>query len=178
MRSRIRPEPGGWAAGLLLAAVLLTACGAVSRTQPAATTQPSVTASGATPSGQPATPPGQRPPLHTPPTNERVLTARDQDNGHAVSLQVGDQLLLVLASTYWKLDGSSDAAVLRQTVPPVVAPQSSGCVPGEGCGTVTARFDAIAAGRADVSAKRTSCGEALSCTGSLGFYRVTVIVVG
>jgi hypothetical protein len=179
MRSRFRPERGGWA-GLLLAVALTTACGAVAGSPSAATAQSSASAtpSGPAPSGQPATPPGQRPPLHTPPTDQRVLVARDQDNGHAMSLQVGDQLELVLTSTYWKLDGSSDAAVLRQTLPPVVAPQPSGCVVGQGCGTVTAHFQAIARGQADVSARRTSCGEAMSCTGNLGFYRLTVMVTG
>jgi hypothetical protein len=177
MGSRFRPERGGWA-GLLLGAALMTACGAVAGSHSAASAQPSATGSAPAPSGQPATPPGQRPPLHTPPTDQRVLVARDQDNGHAMSLQVGDQLELVLTSTYWKLDGSSDPGVLRQTLPPVVAPQPSGCVVGQGCGTVTAHFQAIARGQSDVSARRTSCGEAMSCTGNLGFYRLTVVVTG
>ena len=32
---------------------------------------------------------------------------------------------------------------------PAVSPQTSGCVPGGGCGTVSAQFDAVAPGRAD-----------------------------
>jgi hypothetical protein len=41
---------------------------------------------------------------------------------------------------------------------------------------VSATFDAVAAGSANVSASRTSCGEALSCARNQGLYRVTVRV--
>jgi hypothetical protein len=156
----------------ILAAGLLTACGAVGA--PHAAGSPSV--SPASVSAPPASPVV---PLHTPPTNgPRTLVVGDQDNGHAVSVRAGERLQLVLTSTYWRVDGSSDPNVLRPAGQPAVSPQVTGCVPGAGCGTVTALFDAVAPGRADVSAKRTSCGEALSCTGNLGFYRVTVMVTG
>jgi len=49
-------------------------------------------------------------------------------------------------------------------------------VPGAGCGTVTALFDAVGPGRASVSAERTGCGEAMSCTGRQRSYSVTVVV--
>ncbi|HXM58436.1 MAG TPA: hypothetical protein VOB72_23755 [Candidatus Dormibacteraeota bacterium] len=150
-------------AAAVLAAALLAACGAAGSGQPPASPGPGATG-GVT--------------LHTPPTiGARTVTARDQDNGHAVSVRVGDRLQLVLGSTYWKLDGSSDEAVLRPAAAPAVSP-SPGCVPGEGCGTVSGQFDAIAPGRADVTASRTSCGEAMACTGGQGSYRVTVVVTG
>jgi hypothetical protein len=156
----------------ILAAGLLTSCGAVAA-HPAGATSPGAgptTASGSPSAGVP---------LHTPPTNApRILVVSDQDNGHSVSLRAGERLELQLGSTYWQVDGSSDSNVLRLTAGTSVSvsPQVKGCVPGEGCGTVTAMFDAVAPGRANVSASRTSCGEAMSCTGSLGFYRVTVMV--
>ena len=156
----------------IVAAGLLTSCGAVAP-RPAGATNPG--ASPAAASGQPS--PGV--PLHTPPTNEpRTLVISDQDNGHSVSVRAGERLELQLGSTYWQVGGSSDSNVLRLTAGTSVttSPQIKGCVPGEGCGTVTALFDAVAPGRADVSAQRTSCGEAMSCTGNLGFYRVTVVV--
>jgi hypothetical protein len=155
-------SPSRWSAALL-AAALLAACGSAAPTGDT----PSPGASAAT-----------RVPLRTPPTvGPRLVVARDQDNGHAISVRVGDHLLVVLDSTYWSVAGSSDQAVLRPAGAPTVSPQVGGCVPGGGCGTVSAQFDAVAAGRADVTAKRSSCGEALACTGGQGAYRVTVVVV-
>jgi hypothetical protein len=45
-----------------------------------------------------------------------------------------------------------------------------------GCGTVTAVFHALKPGQATISASRTTCGEALLCTGSAGAYEVTIVV--
>jgi hypothetical protein len=155
----------------LLAAALLAACGAAAGgagggQPPAAVGSPAPTATA-------------RVPLRTPPTvDARTVTAGDQDNGRVLSVHVGDHLRVVLASTYWQLAGSSDPNVLRPAGEPAVSPQPSGCVPGGGCGSVTAPFDAVAAGRADVTARRASCGEALACTGAQGSYRVTVVVLG
>jgi hypothetical protein len=67
---------------------------------------------------------------------------------------------------------------MRQDGQTTVSNQGSGCIPAQGCGTVTATFDAIAAGRADLSATRTSCDEQQSCIGNPGFYRVSVVVAG
>jgi hypothetical protein len=105
-----------------------------------------------------------------------TVSAGDQDNGHRLAAHVGDHLLLTLNSTYWTVQGSSNPAVLRQSGQPLVVPTFGGCVPGQGCGIVRASFDALAPGTADVTASRTSCGEALACTGGAGSYRVTVVV--
>jgi hypothetical protein len=85
----------------------------------------------------------------------------------------------VLTSTYWQVLGSSDPAVLAL----VTGPTSSGaamtaCVPGAGCGTVTTVFHALASGRASITAARTTCGEAMRCTGTAGAYAVTIVVGG
>ncbi|HEY4026169.1 MAG TPA: hypothetical protein VGO86_07035 [Candidatus Dormibacteraeota bacterium] len=167
VRGRLRRRPV-LATVATLATALLTACGAVAagHPSPAGNAQPTVASP---PAGQLTSP---QPPRLTP------LVVRDQDNGHTISIRVGERVAVVLASTYWRLDGSSDPAVLRQLTEATMSPQPSGCVPGQGCGTVSALFDAVAAGRADVTAKRTSCGEAMSCTGNLGLYRVTVVVAG
>jgi hypothetical protein len=172
-----------WRSLLAAAAMLLTACGAMGgagspgRPMPAGSARPTGESPKATPVAGQSTPPG--PPLRTPPTiDSRTLVVRDQDNGHAVSVRVGERVSLVLARTNWQVEGRSDQAVLRQLAPAAVSSQPGGCVPGAGCGVVSALFDAVAAGRADVTAKRTSCGEALSCTGNLGLYRVTIAVLG
>jgi hypothetical protein len=159
-------------AAAIAAVGLLTACGAVGARPAGSTAPPSPTASAAAQAtAHPVVP------LRTPPTNApRTVVVSEQDNGHAISLRSGERLEVVLASTYWEVDGGSNPNVLRPTAQPTTSPELKGCVPGEGCGTVTALYDAVAPGRADVNAKRTSCGEAMSCTGTLGFYRVTVVV--
>jgi hypothetical protein len=103
------------------------------------------------------------------------VLVRDADRGRTVSLVKGGRLTVVLASTYWTFQGSSDPAVVRQVAQPVVQP-SGRCVPGGGCGTASLSFDAVGPGSAEVTASRTSCGEAMLCTGGEGAYRVTVVV--
>lgn len=104
------------------------------------------------------------------------LTLREADKGRTVDVHPGAGVVVVLDSTYWRVAPSSDPAVLREDGQPVYAAHPSGCVPGEGCGTVTATFHAVSAGRATISASRTSCGEAMGCTASAGSYQVTVVV--
>lgn len=82
----------------------------------------------------------------------------------------------MLSSTYWKFHGSSNTAVLHPLGLPEVRPQPSGCVPGSGCGTATATYRAVAAGRVQVVATRTSCGEAMGCTAASGRFVLYVIV--
>ena len=105
-----------------------------------------------------------------------VVAAGDADNGHTITLQTGQLLHVSLSSTYWTLADSSDPNVLRERGTPVVSPQPSACVPGAGCGTASAVYVAVAAGTAHVTASRTSCGEAMGCTGSSGSWSLTVVV--
>jgi hypothetical protein len=151
-------------AALALAAVLLlAACGAASGARsagqgpPGGGPSPAATPMPTAPPIAPATPGAV--PTPTPPA--RMVIARDQDNGHAVSMLVGDQLQLVLDGA-WQPLGSTNPAVLR---------------PAGQLG-ITPRYDALAPGRADVIAQRLSCGEAPSCTGERDSYRLTVIVLG
>jgi hypothetical protein len=110
------------------------------------------------------------------PRTSVALTATDAENGHAITVHVGDRVTVVLHSTYWNFAGSSNAGVMTPDGSPVVSPSPSGCVPGQGCGTVTAVFAAAAPGSARLTASRISCGEALRCTGSAGVYGLTVTV--
>src|SRR5262249_28849687 len=105
-----------------------------------------------------------------------TVAVTDADNGRTVTVAPGDRLTVTLGSTYWTFSGSSNAAVLRQVGQPVASPGT--CPPGGGGGQVSGTFTAVQAGRADVTASRSSCGEALSCTGGAGSYRVTVVVGG
>ena len=109
-------------------------------------------------------------------TQGAEVVASDRDNGRTVSLVIGQRLRVVLQSTYWTFQQSSNPRVLTSDGAPTVNPQPSGCVPGQGCGSATASFTAVGSGRALVSAARKSCGEALACTGSRGEFVVHVIV--
>jgi hypothetical protein len=80
------------------------------------------------------------------PSGARTVVATDADNGRTISIKVGQRLEVRLSSTYWVFGSSSNIAVLRSAGPQVASPQPSGCVPGGGCGVVTATFDAITAG--------------------------------
>src|SRR5437879_3621885 len=111
------------------------------------------------------------------PTAPATITAHEQDSGHTLRMRVHDHLVVVLGSTYWTVQGSSNPRVLRQIGPSKVEPRRAGCVPGQGCGTVTTGFEALAPGRADVTASRITCGEAMRCTGSAGSYRGRIVVV-
>ena len=151
-----------------------TACG--SSAKPAVTTVTTTAAPTANPSST-STPDTLRPssPSTVNANGAATVTATDKDKGATIPAKVGDRVNVVLASTYWNFAAVSDASVLKIVGAPVPAPRP-GCVPGSGCGTVTASYDAIAPGTAVVSASRTSCGEAMGCSAAAGSYRVTINV--
>jgi hypothetical protein len=103
-----------------------------------------------------------------------VVQVGDRRDGATVALRVGQRLRVVLHSTYWEFKAVG-SPVLHLVRAPVAAPKS-GCVPGQGCGTVTVLYVARAAGTASVRAARTSCGEAMGCTGDAGGYSLSVVV--
>ena len=148
---------------MLLAACLLAACG--SSNPKAARHAPATAAPSST---NPAASPPSAPPSTT--------TLTEHDNGRTVALHVGEHLRVVLASTYWTFQPSSDPTVLHPDGQPIISPQIGGCVPGQGCGTVTADFTASSTGTATVTATRTTCGEALTCTPANSRYQVTITV--
>jgi hypothetical protein len=107
-----------------------------------------------------------------------TVTAGEADNGRTLSLSVGDQLVVRLNSTYWQfaVPGGGDAVISLGPQQVTASAPGVGCVPGAGCGMVTASFRAVAAGGETISADRTSCGEALRCTGTEGTYRLYLVV--
>lgn len=123
------------------------------------------------------TPPSASPAVATATAAAGSRTVSEPDNGTAVTLRTGGTLRAVLHSTYWQFDPPSDSTVLASEGSASYSPDPPGtCVPGGGCGTVTATFRALRPGRAVVSAHRASCGEALRCTGNQGTWMVTVVV--
>lgn len=106
------------------------------------------------------------------------VTLDEKDNGHTVRVSSGTTIDVVLHSTYWRFAALAGTDVLTPNRAPSVAasPPGSGCVPGGGCGTVTAVFTAVGAGVVDVRATRASCGEALACSPDQASYAVTIVV--
>ena len=167
-----------------LAAAALAGCGAVSSQPPATTPLPLTQPVSSTPAilaTATATPTSSTPAprVTAVPTAPSSRDVSEADNGTTVTLRTGGTLRAVLHSTYWQFDPASDPTVLASQGSPSSSPDPPGsCVPGGGCGTVTATFQALRPGRAVVTAHRTSCGEALRCTGNAGSWMVTVIVSG
>jgi hypothetical protein len=104
-----------------------------------------------------------------------VVHASDSQAGGKVTLRPGQKLRVVLHSTYWEFKAVSAPRVLRLVGATLVTPKT-GCLPGQGCGTVTATYIAKTVGSALVTAERTSCGEALACTAAAGSYKLSVTV--
>jgi hypothetical protein len=109
-----------------------------------------------------------------------AVTVDEKDNGRTVQVPSGATIDVVLHSTYWTFTALDGTEVLRPDRAPSVAaaPRGSGCVPGGGCGTVTAVFTAVGVGVVDVRATRVSCGEALRCGPEQASYAVTIVVSG
>jgi len=107
-----------------------------------------------------------------------VTIASDADSGRTLTLHRGDRLTVTLHSTYWTVQGSSAPAVLHEQGAPATHPMPAHCVPGQGCGTVAASFVAMRKGTADVTATRTTCGEAMQCAPAQRDYVLHVVVAG
>ncbi|MFC1438829.1 hypothetical protein ABUW04_11215 [Streptacidiphilus sp. N1-10] len=114
---------------------------------------------------------------HPGPTAAATVTLDDRSPARTVTVTVGSTVDLVLHSTYWSALRSSAPHTL-QPIGAAVTSAAPGCVPGQGCGTVTARFLAAAAGRVVLSATRTVCGEALPCAPGQRSFAVTVLITG
>jgi len=115
--------------------------------------------------------PGLRPPVAS------AVTVGNADSGKTVRVKIGQDLQVVLTGGYWTFKGSSAPIVLKQDGAPIQLPRSpANCPPGLGCTPLELRFTALAPGTAVVRAGRTTCGEALRCTGERGRFSVTVVV--
>jgi hypothetical protein len=109
----------------------------------------------------------------------KVIVVRDSANGKTVSVSVGDSLELILSSSYWNLSGSSASPVLRQDGATVLLARPKSCpdIPGLGCTPIRTIFKAVTRGTAVIKASRSTCGEALRCTGKRATkFTLTVVV--
>ena len=107
-----------------------------------------------------------------------VIVVRNDANGKAVSARAGDRIKLILSSRYWHVTGSSAPRVLRQDGPPVLLSRPSSCpdIPGLGCTPVRADFTALTDGKAVITARRSTCGEALRCQPDQTRFTVNVVI--
>ncbi len=112
----------------------------------------------------------------------RALSEKNKDQ--TVSVRVGGTVSLTLHSMYWTLNAqakssslsSKGAPILKPVLPGPTAP--NGCkIAGSGCGTQTWKFKATKIGTAHLLATRTTCGEAMRCTGSNGRFEVTIKII-
>jgi hypothetical protein len=105
-----------------------------------------------------------------------VISLSETSNGHAVIVAPGAHLTLTLHSTYWSIPKLPSSDVVSQIGTTKTVGVVQGCVPGQGCGTVTAHYVAAKAGVVRIRATRTTCGEAMRCTGDKGLWWVIVRV--
>lgn len=96
---------------------------------------------------------------------QTVIVVHDDANGKAVSTKAGERIELILSSSYWRVTGSSAPTVLRQDGVPVLLSRPKSCpdIPGLGCTPVRADFTALTDGKAEITAQRSACGEAMRC---------------
>ena len=103
----------------------------------------------------------------------------ESSNDKTVTVAKGSHFTVTLHSTYWSISPVVGHAVnqIGQTV--VKGSFRNGthaCVPGQGCGTVTATYVANQTGLVHLRAARTTCGEALLCSKSQSHWMVIVRV--
>ncbi|MEI7654723.1 MAG: hypothetical protein WCJ82_05540 [Actinomycetota bacterium] len=107
------------------------------------------------------------------------LALSEAANHQSENTVVGRTVTVVLHSTYWGFLAPSNAN-LRPSGPAVYHPAPrtgpGSCFPGMGCGTISINYRAQRVGRVVLSASRTSCGEALMCTGTRGRWSTTIVV--
>jgi hypothetical protein len=119
---------------------------------------------------------GDDPPSARLDSGASTVTVSEGNSGQSIEIMRGVHVQVVLHSTYWQLKGSSDPSILAPEGSPRTQANRSECLPGVGCGTVTQSFLAVGSGRAELTAERTVCGEALACRPDQRRFTVSVVV--
>ncbi|MFE4957447.1 hypothetical protein ACFRCW_26020 [Streptomyces sp. NPDC056653] len=170
------------ACAVTAATLALAGCTSGGVSSSPATTPPTSGPTASAPGSGPPTPATPRSPGTPPPTTTAgspgTVSLSFSDNGKPVHLTVGERLHIALDSPYWTFHQSDAPRVLRQDATGVARPTASCSGPTRtaGCGTSTADFTAVGAGRTSVVATRRVCGEAMRCTGSRGRFVVYAVV--
>ena len=112
----------------------------------------------------------------------RALSEKNIDQ--SISVHVGRTISLTLHSMYWTLKTQAKSSplsakgspIFKSVLPGPTAP--NGCkIVGSGCGTQTWKFRAGKIGTAHLIATRTTCGEAMQCTGTNRRFEVTIKII-
>jgi len=118
------------------------------------------------------------------PTQAVTTTVLTEKNvSRTVAVKLGTRVELTLHSMYWQLAVPAKTSSLTSSGQPILKPifpgptAPTGCrIAGSGCGTQTWEFVASKTGLTHLVASRTTCGEAMKCTGTNGRFTVTVKV--
>ncbi len=114
----------------------------------------------------------------------KTITSLSEKNASKiVAVKMGSRVELTLHSMYWQLAVPARSSSLTSKGQPILKPifpspsAPAGCkIAGSGCGTQTWIFVATKVGLTHLVASRTTCGEAMQCTGANGRFAVTVKV--
>lgn len=111
----------------------------------------------------------------------KILSEKNANK--TVVVKLGSRVELTLHSMYWQITVPPKSASLTSKGGPILKPilpsptAPAGCrIAGSGCGTQTWAFTATKVGLTHLVAIRTTCGEAMKCTGTNGRFEVTVKV--
>ncbi len=112
-----------------------------------------------------------------------TTTLTEKNSAKTVAVKLGARVELTLHSMYWGLAVPAKSSSLTSKGAPILKPifpspsAPAGCkIAGSGCGTQTWEFVATKVGTTHLIASRTTCGEAMRCTGANGRFAVTVKV--
>ena len=110
-------------------------------------------------------------------------TLSEKNGSKTVIVKLGSKVELSLHSMYWQLAVPAKSSSLMSTGAPILKPifpsptAPAGCrIAGSGCGTQTWVFSATKVGLTHLVASRTTCGEAMKCTGANARFTMTVKV--
>lgn len=109
------------------------------------------------------------------------FVARAADNGRTLTVGRGTELVVILDSTSWTFAAAKPPVAMRTVrlnIRTTGPSRGRSCPPGQGCGTVTGIYRAESSGRAQITAARSSCGEARACLPREATYQLTVVVSG
>jgi hypothetical protein len=94
--------------------------------------------------------------------------------GRTVTAHLNDVIEVRLGSTYWRFHPVTGGVLSRGKLV-THAPSGPVRIPGTGRGTVIATYRVLKSGTARVSASRTTCGEAMRCSGAQSSFALTVV---
>lgn len=112
-----------------------------------------------------------------------ITSLSEKNAAKTVAVKLGARVELTLHSMYWGLAVPAKSSSLTSQGQPILKPifpsarASAKCkIAGSGCGSQRWSFVATKVGLTHLVASRTTCGEAIRCTGATGHFKVTVKV--